>query len=282
MTEEIVIQEGFKVITVNNTSEEKLTFLKEVETTFIQLHFCANKNSSLFFNEHYSLSIKETKSILLYNPKQKLPINLTVQPKGKHLILIVSIKVFHSFFSKVAGLIHFLNDENKDKKYYLDKELAPSEVLILNQIFKEQINSSLHDLYLKGKIYELLSLYFNKNEEDAQGCPFLDDEDNVEKIKKAKQIVINNMAEPPTLNEIADEIALSVSKLKEGFKHIYGDTVFNFLLDYKLEFARKLLVSKKHNITEISNQIGYSTASHFISAFKKKYGTTPKQYMLSL
>ncbi len=282
MTEEIVIQEGFKAITVNNTSEEKFTFLKEVETTFIQLHFCVNCDSSLFFNEHYSLNIKETKSVLLYNPKQELPINLTVQPKGKHLILIVSIKVFHSFFSKVAGLIQFLNEENKDKKYYLDKELAPSEVLILNQIFKEQINSSLHDLYLKGKVYELLSLYFNKNEEDAPGCPFLDDEDNVEKIKKAKQIVINNMAEPPTLNEIADEISLSVSKLKEGFKHIYGDTVFNFLLDYKLEFARKLLVSKKHNITEISSQIGYSTASHFISAFKKKYGTTPKQYMLSL
>lgn len=282
MTEEIVIQEGFNAITVNNTSKEKFTFLKEVETTFIQLHFCVNCDSSLFFNEHYSLNIKETKSVLLYNPKQKLPINLTIQPKGKHLILIVSIKVFHSFFSKIAGLIQFLNEENKDKKYYLDKELAPSEVLILNQIFKEQINSSLHDLYLKGKVYELLSLYFNKNEEDAQGCPFLDDEDNVEKIKKAKQIVINNMAEPPTLNEIADEISLSVSKLKEGFKHIYGDTVFNFLLDYKLEFARKLLVSKKHNITEISNQIGYSTASHFISAFKKKYGTTPKQYMMSL
>ena len=282
MIEEIAIQEGFKVITVNNTSKEKLTFLKEVETTFIQLHFCVNFNSSLFFNEHYSLNIKETKSILLYNPKQNLPINLTVQPKGKHLILIVSIKVFHSFFSKVAGLIHFLNDENKDKKYYLDKELTPSEILILNQIFKEQLNSSLHDLYLKGKVYELLSLYFNKNEDDAQGCPFLGDEENVEKIKKAKQIVINNMAEPPTLQKIADEIALSVPKLKEGFKHIYGDTVFNFLLDYKLEFARKLLLSKKHNITEISNQIGYSTASHFISAFKKKYGTTPKQYMMSL
>ncbi len=282
MTEEITIQDGFKVITLNNTSEENLTFFKEVDTTFIQLHFCVNCNSSLFFNEHYSLNIKETKSILLYNPKQNLPINLTVQPKGKHLILIVSIKVFHSFFSKVAGLIHFLNDENKDKKYYLDKELAPSEILILNQIFKEQLNSSLHDLYLKGKVYELLSLYFNKNEDDAQGCPFLDDEDNVEKIKKAKQIVISNMAEPPTLKEIADEIALSVPKLKEGFKHIYGDTVFNFLLDYKLEFSRKLLLSKKHNITEISNQIGYSTASHFISAFKKKYGTTPKQYMLSL
>jgi len=282
MIEELAIQEGFNLITVNNTSEEKLIFFKEVDTSFIQLHFCANCNSNLFYNEHYSLNIKETKSVLLYNPKQNLPINLTVQPKGKHLILIVSIKVFHSFFSKVAGLIHFLNEENKDKKYYLDKELNPSEILILNQIFKENLHSSLHELYLKGKIYELLSLYFNKNEEDNQACPFLEDEDNVEKIKKAKQIVINNMADPPSLQEIADEITLSVPKLKEGFKHIYGDTVFNFLLDYKLEYARRLLVTKKHNISEISNKIGYSTASHFISAFKKKYGTTPKQYMMSL
>ena len=282
MIEEIDIQEGFRVITLNNTSEEKLTYLKGVENTFIQLHFCVNCESSLFFNEHYSLEMKENKSMLLYNPKQNLPINLTVQPKGQHLILIVSIKIFHSFFSKVAGLIPFLNEENKDKKYYLDKELTPSEVLILNQIFKQNLQSSLHELYLKGKIYELLSLYFNKSEEDATGCPFLEDEDNVEKIKKAKQIVINHMADPPSLQQIADEIVLSVPKLKEGFKHIYGDTVFNFLLDYKLEYARRLLLSKKHNISEISMQIGYSTASHFISAFKKKYGTTPKQYMMSL
>jgi len=282
MIEEIDIQEGFRVITLNNSSEEKTTYLKGVENTFIQLHFCVNCASSLFFNEHYSLEMKDNKSILLYNPKQNLPINLTVQPKGKHLILIVSIKVFHSFFSKVAGLIPFLNEDNKDKKYYLDKELTPSEVLIVNQIFKEQIHNTLHDLYLKGKIYELLSLYFNKKDDGNQACPFLEDEDNVEKIKKAKQIVINNMADPPSLQEIADEITLSVSKLKEGFKHIYGDTVFNFLLDYKLEFARRLLLSKKYNISEISNQIGYSTASHFISAFKKKYGTTPKQYMMNL
>jgi len=282
MIEEIDIQEGFRVITLNNTSKEKLTYLKGVENTFIQLHFCVNCESSLFFNEHYSLGMKENKSVLLYNPKQNLPINLTVQPKGKHLILIVSIKIFHSFFSKVAGLIPFLNEENKDKKYYLDKDLTPSEILILNQIFKDTMQSSLHELYLKGKIYELLSLYFNKSEDDATGCPFLEDEDNVEKIKKAKQIVINNMADPPSLQQIADEIVLSVPKLKEGFKHIYGDTVFNFLLDYKLEYARRLLLSKKHNISEISMQIGYSTASHFISAFKKKYGTTPKQYMMSL
>ena len=86
----------------------------------------------------------------------------------------------------------------------------------------------------------------------------------------------------PSLQEIANEVGLSISKLKEGFKHIYGESVFNFLLDYKLEFARKQLLTKKYNVSEISLQVGYSTASHFIAAFKKKYGTTPKQYIMSI
>ncbi|MGV6827812.1 MAG: helix-turn-helix transcriptional regulator [Flavobacteriales bacterium] len=282
MIEELDIQEGFRVITLHNRSDENLSYLKGVENTYIQLHFCSKETSNLFFNAHYSLNINENSSILLYNPKQNLPISLTVLPKGKHLIIIVSIKTFHTFFSKVAGLIPFLKAENKDKKYYVNKELTPSEILILNQVFKDSMQSSLHELYLKGKIFELISLYFNTKKDQAQACPFLEDEQNVEKIKKAKQIVINNMADPPSLQEIADEIVLSVPKLKEGFKHIYGETVFNFLLNYKLEFARKLLISKKHNISEISNEIGYSTPSHFISAFRKKYGTTPKQYMMNL
>ncbi len=49
-----------------------------------------------------------------------------------------------------------------------------------------------------------------------------------------------------------------------------------------MEYARKLLASKKYNISEISFKIGYSTPSHFIAAFKKKYGSTPKKYMSNL
>ena len=90
------------------------------------------------------------------------------------------------------------------------------------------------------------------------------------------------MSEPPSLQELADEIELSLKKLKEGFKQIYGDSVFSFLFDYKMEYARKLIEAGEHNVNEIGLKIGYSTASHFIAAFKKKYGTTPKKYLMSL
>ena len=102
------------------------------------------------------------------------------------------------------------------------------------------------------------------------------------KIRKAKDIVIERMAEPPGLQELADEIGLSLKKLKEGFKQIYGDSVFNFLFHYKMEYARRLLETNTYNVNEVGLKVGYSTSSHFIAAFKKKFGITPKKYVQSL
>jgi AraC-like DNA-binding protein len=128
-----------------------------------------------------------------------------------------------------------------------------------------------------------MSLYFNRNEDpNAEQCPFLIDEDNVMKIKKAKEIIIANMAEPPGLEELSEQVGLSLKKLKMGFKQIYGDTVYGFLFDYKMDYARRLLDSGSYNVNEVGLKIGYSTGSHFIAAFKKKFATTPKKYLMSI
>ena len=47
-------------------------------------------------------------------------------------------------------------------------------------------------------------------------CPYLADEDNVRRIRMAKEIMISRMAEPPTLAELSQEVGLSLKKLKEG------------------------------------------------------------------
>ena len=174
-------------------------------------------------------------------------------------------------------------EDNRDKKYYKEVPVSPAMAVILSQILNFNLHPSVRKIYLKGKAYELIGLYFNRPEEaDIEQCPFLDDEDNVKKIKLAKEIILQRMAEPPSLQELAEEVGLSLKKLKEGFKEIYGDTVFSFLFDYKMDYARKLLEKGQHNVNEVGLAIGYSTASHFISAFKKKFGTTPKKYIQSL
>jgi AraC-like DNA-binding protein len=117
---------------------------------------------------------------------------------------------------------------------------------------------------------------------DVEQCPFLADDNNIKKIKLAKEIMISRMIEPPTLTELSNEVDISLKKLKQGFKQVYGSSVYSFLLDYKMQTSKRLLSSGSYNVNEVALKVGYSTATHFINAFKKKFGTTPKKYLMSI
>ncbi|PWH83813.1 AraC family transcriptional regulator [Algibacter marinivivus] len=282
--EETKIENGFLILMFKNDESLTQSVAKEIDSTFLQFHFCVKGATKFVFNQgRYTLDIYEENSLLLYNPQRELPIDLQVEPNSWIVSVLISIKKFHGLFSQEADYITFLSEDNKDKKYYKDGIISPSMAIVLNQLINYNLNESIKPLYFKGKAYELLSLYFNRSEDaNVEQCPFLVDETNVIKIRKAKDIIITKMAEPPSLQELADEIGLSLKKLKEGFKQIYGDSVFSFLFDYKMEVARKLLEAGDDNVNEVGHKVGYSTSSHFIAAFKKKYGTTPKKYVMSL
>ncbi len=282
--QEIRIEDGFFVLKIQNDASEVQNVVRNIDSSFIQFHFCLKGNAKFVFNKgNYALEVSEEQSLLLYNPQLDLPINLELAPKSWMVSVVMTIRKFHSLFSREADYIPFLSAGNKDKKYYSQEGVSPAIAVVLSQLMNYNLHPSVKELYIKGKAYELISLYFNKGEDaDVEQCPFLVDEDNVRRIRKAKEIIIARMAEPPTLTELSDEIGLSLKKLKEGFKQIYGDSVFSFLFDYKMEYARKMLETGRHNVNEVGLKVGYSTASHFISAFKKKYGTTPKKYLMAM
>lgn len=282
--EEIKIETDFTLIRFQNDGDETFCVEKHIQQGLIQFHFGIKGKAKFVFNQgNYTIDLNEEKSLLMYNPQKELPLNMELSPNTWVISVIVSIQKFHTLFSTDAEHIPFLSPENNDKKYYKEENISPSMSIVLSQLFHYNLNPSIKNLYYKGKGYELLSLYFNRNDDpDAEQCPFLVDEDNVLKIKKAKEIIIANMAEPPGLQQLADEIGLNLKKLKMGFKQIYGDTVYGFLFDYKMDFARKLLDSGSFNVNEVGLKIGYSTGSHFISAFKKKFATTPKKYLMSI
>ncbi len=282
--EEVLIEEEFTCIRIKNDSDDVCLFQRENIVGIIQFHFLIKgKAVCLFNNSNYKMEIKEEQHLVLYNPEKELPIALELEPQSWMVSILIPIIHFHSLFSSEAGLIPFLSSENKDKKYYSLETISPSMAITLNQIMSFYLNNSVKKLYYKAKVYELLSLAFNKLENpNVDACPFITDEETIRKIKKVKDLVIEKMLEPPLLQDLADEVDINIKKLKNGFKQVYGDTVFGFLFDYKMEYARKLLDSRMYNVNEVGNKIGYSTASHFIAAFKKKFGITPKKYLMTL
>tara|TARA_B100001094_G_scaffold134803_1_gene130565 strand:- start:4282 stop:5169 length:888 start_codon:yes stop_codon:yes gene_type:complete len=282
--QDYIVDEGIIFLKLSNDEELRAAFEYEIDKNHIQFHFCIKGSSKFNFNNgNYSFPVISENSILLYNPIQELPINASLEPNSLVLSVLISIKKFHSLFSDQADQISFLNQDNAGNKFYKDKKLGPMISVVLNQMAQQSVHESMHNLYLKAKVFELMSLYFNKDKEmDVEQCPFLVDDKNIKKIRRAKDIIISRMTEPPTLNDLANEVEISLKKLKEGFKQVYGASVYVFLLDYKMQVSKRLLSSGNYNVNEVALKVGYSTATHFINAFKKKFGTTPKKYLMSI
>ena len=281
---ETKIENGFVVLRTKNDSDILVNKKKDVNKDVIQFHFCLKGQTNFIFNQgNYTFQVQENHSMLLYNPQKPLPINVELTPETWMISILISIAKFHSLFSSDANHISFLSPENSSKKYYDNLPFTSSIAVVLSQILQARVHDSMKSLYFKGKIYELLSLYFNKNYDSSiEQCPFLIDEQNVQKIRNAKDIILDRMIDPPSLDALALEIGLPLKKLKQGFKQVYGDTVFAYLLEHKMQEARRMLDSQKYNVNEVGLKLGYSTSSHFIAAFKKKYGTTPKKYLGSV
>ena len=281
---ETKIENGFVVLRTKNDSDILVNKKKDVNKDVIQFHFCLKGQTNFIFNQgNYTFQVQENHSMLLYNPQKPLPINVELTPETWMISILISIAKFHSLFSSDANHISFLSQENSSKKYYDNLPFTSSIAVVLSQILQARVHDSMKSLYFKGKIYELLSLYFNKNDDSSiEQCPFLIDEQNVQKIRNAKDIILDRMIDPPSLDALALEIGLPLKKLKQGFKQVYGDTVFAYLLEHKMQEARRMLDSQKYNVNEVGLKLGYSTSSHFIAAFKKKYGTTPKKYLGSV
>lgn len=278
---EQLVSDGLKVLIYRHEGEDPLHSTKDMDRSSIQFHFSLKGGAGFRFNEgRYVLHVGGEEGLLLYHPQRELPLDVVLQPHSWLVSVVISIREFHALFSEEAGYVDFLSRENRDKKYYKSSPITPPVAVVLHQLMNTRLHPSVQNLYLKGKVYELLSLYFNTPEDaDVEQCPFLLDEANVLKIRKAKDLVLARMAEPPTLPELANAVGLNLKKLKMGFKEVYGKSVYGFLFDYKMEYARKMLESGACNVNEVSVKTGYSTPSHFITGFKKKYGITPKKYM---
>ena len=96
-------------------------------------------------------------------------------------------------------------------------------------------------------------------------------------LEKATQIIKENFENPEfDMNLLASELGMGRSKLYTKLKEITGLTPNEFTLKLKLEEAMHLLNNAPHlNVTEISYQLGFSSARYFSKCFKTFYGIAP-------
>lgn len=146
----------------------------------------------------------------------------------------------------------------------------------IREILHCRRTGALQKIFLKAKSLEILALLAESFENShTQKIRFCKTEYDRERLLFARDYLISHMEMPPTLGELARTAGINEFKLKNGFKEIFGTTVFGYLSDYRLEQAKFSLTEGNKSATDVAFELGYSSLQHFSAAFKKKYGVAP-------
>ena len=92
------------------------------------------------------------------------------------------------------------------------------------------------------------------------------------------EYIEKNYALPITMRSIADLLIMHENYISRMYREIRGLTVMQHLRDVRIEKSKKLLLSGKYTIEQISKMVGFSNYKHFIHMFKKAERITPGKY----
>ena len=104
------------------------------------------------------------------------------------------------------------------------------------------------------------------------------DKKALEKMKIVLKYVENNYDQKIAIADVADLVGFSESHFMRYFKETMDTTFIEYLKDYRLTMAGRLLQSSDDSVLTIATEVGFDTLSYFNRAFKAFYGVTPLQY----
>lgn len=172
----------------------------------------------------------------------------------------------------------------KDSWLYWQGRDTPTKRFLLTQILDCTYTGPMRSMFLESKTLELLSCqlddYIRSHAAPHPNTIVLTASDR-RRIQDARDRLLTDLENPPSISELAGHVGLNTNKLKQGFRLVFDSSVFGYFRAYRLDKARKLLESGEHNVTQAALTIGYTSLSHFSRAFANRFGMTPKECLHS-
>ncbi len=155
---------------------------------------------------------------------------------------------------------------------------------VLSQIIQPALPENLPRLYYLAKILELICAIesldntgasFSKGHSGV--CPRKIYPADRKIVENAKNFLAAGLDNPPSIADLAGNVGVSASKLKQLFPEVCGMTPYDYLRKIRMEKAMLLLRGGEMNVTEAAYEVGYESISHFSKVFCKYHGIKPSQ-----
>lgn len=255
----------------------------ESDTPVIEMHFgLAGTSHSAKVNNLHDFVFEPQQHNLFYMPGFEGYLKT-----GREDVLheVFEVHFAETYFKRLAHapftlLEKFMEQMDRGHIVMMSRQnhlITPAMSRLIHEIMTCERTGVFKRLYLEAKVLELLLLQIEQftHADTVRDAPCLKPCD-LDKLHHARYLLEQHRDTPHTLQALARAVGLNDFKLKKGFKETFGNTVFGYLHDLRMEEARRLLLdSAEKPIHEIASYCGYEHAQHFTRSFKKKYGVTP-------
>ncbi|WP_245833174.1 AraC family transcriptional regulator [Oceanobacillus timonensis] len=137
---------------------------------------------------------------------------------------------------------------------------------IIKMMEQDNMEEHLASIYIQQILYEL-NQYSNLSNQLMEN-----------KIKQAIAFIEDVFQKDIKLDDIANHVYLSPYYFSRMFKKLMDSSPIQYLINYRVNHAKKLLHHTNLSIEEIAVECGFNSTSHFITTFKKNVNISPKQF----
>ena len=252
------------------------------ENKYFLSHFCISGNTESTITERQFSICGEQHSFFSF--KELSSINLHIIPSRKGYNSFFEYSLSRQYFNE-----HFIQDSRvlndmvncieKDSFCWAGKNphITPSMMCIISEITRQPYSGAMMSLFLESKVMELYLAQLQSFDTYNHQILKLSRND-IDRLYYARDYISENINRRISISALAREIGINQTKLKTGFKQLFGTTIFDYAIDKRMKLAIALLEEKRLSLTEISYKIGYSHPNHFSLAFKRRFGVLPSMF----
>ncbi len=176
---------------------------------------------------------------------------------------------------EIQSTISEIKGWHTDRPFLVHKALHEPLTSLTAQILSCPFEGNSRHIYLGGKALELLALSIECIKDTLRTFHLSSlSPCDLERVERARTIMIQSLKKPPCADKLARAVGIHQKRLREIFRRSYGQTVTDYLQEYRLQHAFRLLSHTNLQVSEVAYEVGYSPA-HFSTAFKKRFGFNP-------
>ncbi len=216
--------------------------------------------------------------------REDVPINLHITPSktGNNSFFEYSFSeeyFFEHFLKESPIMNNIANQIEKNIISWAGKSLyiTPAMMYLIQEIIKQPYSGSMMSLYLESKVIELyLAQIYLFDTSFNQSIKLL--KNDIDRLYSARTFLADNLDKNISIATLSKLIGINQTKLKAGFKQLFGTTIFDYTIELKMNLAMNLLQEGRFSLMEISEMTGYSHPNHFSYAFKRRFGFPPSLF----